>query len=166
MLLGQLCAWKPMKLDLLNAYDFVCLPSSVFGRSRVKDGVLEVSRPGNPLQYPCLENSVDREAWWAAVNGVSESYMTEQLTLHFRQLVETVICGSTQWSVSCMTFQGMVLHFLDNVLINPWTRPHIPYPTVHHIIRNPAILDYLKHQHLQNSLQTTPVCCSQVSIIV
>ena len=30
---------------------------------------------GNPLQYACLENPV-REAWWAAVHGVSESDMT------------------------------------------------------------------------------------------
>ena len=22
---------------------------------------------GNPLQYPCLENPTDREAWWATV---------------------------------------------------------------------------------------------------
>ena len=28
---------------------------------------------GNPLQYPCLENPKDREAWWAAVHGVSKS---------------------------------------------------------------------------------------------
>ena len=27
---------------------------------------------GNPLQYPCLENHVDREAWWAAVRGVAK----------------------------------------------------------------------------------------------
>ena len=26
---------------------------------------------GNPLQYSCLENSVDRGAWWAAVHGIS-----------------------------------------------------------------------------------------------
>ena len=31
---------------------------------------------GNPLQYSYLENSVDREAWWATVHGVSESDMT------------------------------------------------------------------------------------------
>ena len=28
---------------------------------------------GNPLQYSCLENSVDREAWWAAVRRVAQS---------------------------------------------------------------------------------------------
>ena len=28
---------------------------------------------GNPLQYACLENPVDREAWWAAVYGVTQS---------------------------------------------------------------------------------------------
>ena len=28
---------------------------------------------GNPLQYPCLENPMDRGAWWAAVHGVAKS---------------------------------------------------------------------------------------------
>ena len=28
---------------------------------------------GNPLQYSCLENSVDREAWPAVVHGVAKS---------------------------------------------------------------------------------------------
>ena len=28
---------------------------------------------GNPFQYCCLENSVDRGAWWAAVHGVTQS---------------------------------------------------------------------------------------------
>ena len=27
----------------------------------------------NPLQYPCLENSVDRGAWWATAHGVLKS---------------------------------------------------------------------------------------------
>ena len=34
---------------------------------------------GNPLQYSCLENSMDRGAWWAP-HGVAKSNMTEQLT--------------------------------------------------------------------------------------
>ena len=28
---------------------------------------------GNPLQYPCLENLMDRGAWWAAVHGIAKS---------------------------------------------------------------------------------------------
>ena len=27
---------------------------------------------GNPIQYPCLENPMDQEAWWAAVHGVAK----------------------------------------------------------------------------------------------
>ena len=28
---------------------------------------------GNPLQYSCLGNPMDRGAWWATVHGVPES---------------------------------------------------------------------------------------------
>ena len=28
---------------------------------------------GNPLQYPCLKNPMDRGAWYATVHGVAES---------------------------------------------------------------------------------------------
>ena len=30
-------------------------------------------RNGHPLQYSCLEKSVDREAWWAIVHMVVKS---------------------------------------------------------------------------------------------
>ena len=29
---------------------------------------------GNPPQYSCLENPIDRGAWWAAVHGVTQSW--------------------------------------------------------------------------------------------
>ena len=36
---------------------------------------------GNPLEYSCLDNSMDRGARQATVHGVTESDMTERLTL-------------------------------------------------------------------------------------
>jgi len=29
---------------------------------------------GNPLQYACLENPMNRGAWWAIVHGVTKSW--------------------------------------------------------------------------------------------
>ena len=29
---------------------------------------------GNPLQHSCLENPMDRGAWWAILHGVSKSW--------------------------------------------------------------------------------------------
>ena len=29
---------------------------------------------GNPLMYSCLENLMDRGAWWAVVHGVTQSW--------------------------------------------------------------------------------------------
>ena len=41
---------------------------------------------GNPLQYSCLENPMDRGVGWATVHGVTESDLTE-VTEHTRTAV-------------------------------------------------------------------------------
>ena len=45
-------------------------------------------RDGNPVQYSCLENSMDRGAWQATVHGVTNCWGTiKQLSpFHYRGL--------------------------------------------------------------------------------
>ena len=42
---------------------------------------------GNPLQYSCLENTIDRGAWWAAVHGVTRT----QILLSTAQSVQEIV---------------------------------------------------------------------------
>ena len=49
-----------------------------FGHALTGSGRSEV-RNGNPLQYSCLENSMDRGAWWATVHGIAVSDTTEHV---------------------------------------------------------------------------------------
>ena len=58
------------KESACNAGDPDFIPGS--GRSPGKGN-------GNPLQYSCLENYMDRGAWWTTVHGVRESDMTARL---------------------------------------------------------------------------------------
>ena len=69
---------------------------------------------GNPLQYSCLENSMDREAWWATVHGFAKNgtqwttntqspwllYLLTSATLFYKRNWhpnpgKTVLCGSS-----------------------------------------------------------------------
>ena len=55
------------------------------GGSDGKQSACNVGDPGSTprwvrLQYSCLDNSLDRGAWWATVYGIAESNMTERLT--------------------------------------------------------------------------------------
>ena len=54
---------------------------------------------GNPLQYSCLENSMDSGAWWATVHGLAKSrtglsnYITK--TLDWNTIFEKVMHSLT-----------------------------------------------------------------------
>ena len=51
---------------------------------------------GNPLQYSCLENPMDRGAWWSTVHEVTDSWtQLKQLSAH-RLLYSVVSAVSTQ----------------------------------------------------------------------
>ena len=55
------------------------LPANA-GDIRDADSILGSGRSpggghGDPLQYCCLKNSMDREAWWATVHGDAKHWM-------------------------------------------------------------------------------------------
>jgi len=62
------------KVSACNAGDPVSIPGS--GRSPGGGN-------GNPLQYSCLENSMDGGAWWATVHGVAKSWTWLSDFTHF-----------------------------------------------------------------------------------
>ena len=55
---------------------------------------------GNPLQYSCLKNSMDRGAWWSIVHGVVKSRTwLELITLTFTLNNKTTGCHLTPFSI-------------------------------------------------------------------
>ena len=53
---------------------------------------------GTPFQYSCLENSMDRGAWWAAVQGVSKNQTRLSdftFTFHFHALEKEMATHSS-----------------------------------------------------------------------
>jgi len=62
---------------------------------------------GTPLQYSCLENPMDRGAWWAAVHGVATSrtrLSNFAFTFHFHALEKEM---ATHSSVLAWRIPGM-----------------------------------------------------------
>ena len=71
------------------------------------------SREGNgtPLQYSCLENPMDRGAWWAAVHGVAGSWTRLSdctFTFHFHALEKEIATHSSglAWRILGMAEPG------------------------------------------------------------
>ena len=63
-LLYYLLFGSEVKASARDAGDLGSIPGS--GRSPGEGN-------GNPLQYSCLENPMDRGAWWATIHGVAKS---------------------------------------------------------------------------------------------
>ena len=84
----------------LSIYTYMCVYAFLHiymgfpGSSAGKESTCNAGDPGstpglgrfprgghrNPLQYSCLENSMDRGAWKATVHGVAKSQMAERLS--------------------------------------------------------------------------------------
>ena len=92
-LIRSFLTWFPWLLDgkesTCDAGDRGSIPGS--GRSPREGN-------GNPLQYSCLENAMDRGAWRATVNGVAES-RTHLSNQHFHFQTQQM----RKWLVASLT---------------------------------------------------------------
>ena len=87
-------------------------PSANAGDARDTGSASESERSpgggnGNPIQYSCLGNPMDRGAWWATVHEVSKSQA--QLRMHTLLFYPRCIGGNSlvvQWSRLCDSTAG------------------------------------------------------------
>ena len=91
-----------VKASACNAGDLGSIPG--LGRSLGEGN-------GNPLQYSCLENPMDRGAWWATIHGVAKS--RTQLSdftfaFHFHALEKEMATHSSTvaWEIPWMEDPG------------------------------------------------------------
>ena len=71
---------------------------------------------GNPLQYACLENPMDRGAWWATVHGVTKNQT--QLSMH--------VHTHTRKDIAFVPAKQMLCQILVSLYIYPF--PKLSFP--------------------------------------
>ena len=75
------CNQKAENLTLLFSLMLVQFSKGFPGGSYSKESACSIpglgrspgERNGDPLQYSCLGNPIDRGGWWATVHGIAES---------------------------------------------------------------------------------------------
>ena len=100
-------------------------------RRHKRHGFIPVSRRspgegnGNPLQYSCLENPMDRRAWWATVHGVPKS-QTQLKRLSIFRLFSTKLL----WIFSDKSMD-ICFHFINSKSLG--------LPRWHEQLKNPPV---------------------------
>ena len=56
-------------------------------------------RNGNRLQYSCLEDSMDREAWQGTVHGATESDTAEHTAQQHTEMIMKLFCAKYKYSL-------------------------------------------------------------------
>ena len=90
---------------------------------------------GNPLQYSCLENLMDRGTWWAIIYGITNS--RTQLSIHTHES-NTIIKQKKEHFLTTLYTAGIVTDFMHGVqslsrvrlFSTPWTAAYQAPPSM------------------------------------
>ena len=79
---------------------------------------------GNPLQYSCLGNYMDKGAWWATVHGVAKSQTglsTHTHThTHTHRLISTVLYSRQYYYPNFAGEENKVKKFAKHYMTSKW----------------------------------------------
>ena len=162
--------------NLMSLFVFYIFPTSFWkgfpGGLEVKESASNVGDPGsvpglgrspgeengNPLQYSCLKNSMDGEAWQAVVHGVTKSwtwlrdfnftFLLKRLGCLSGCLVSSATVQKLFWG-SCSTFKWSFVEFVGEKEISP------SYPST--ILGLPMLIFNLISFSLENILDIISV---------
>ena len=85
-------------------------------------------RHGNPLQYSCLENPIDRGAWRATVHGVTKSQtQLKQLSMHADTYILAALC--VMWDLSFPTRSWIHAPYIGSTESQPLDSQGSPFPS-------------------------------------
>ena len=89
-------------------------------------------RDGTPLQYSCLEDPMDRGAWWAAVHGVAKSQTRLSnftFTFHFHALEKEMATHSVilAWKIPWTEEPGGLQSIGSQRVGHDWVTKPPPY---------------------------------------
>ena len=115
--------WRKLKMIQRNG-DIPC--SWIWRITFVKMPILLREGNGTPLQYSCLENPMDRGAWWTVVHGVakSQTWLSDfTFTFHFHALENEMATHSSvlAWRIPGTGEPGRLLTMGSHRVRHEWS---------------------------------------------
>ena len=111
---SQVAQWKRICLPMQDTRDVGLIPGS---------GRFPGEGSGNPFQYPCLENPMDRGAWWATVHEAAKS---RTWLSDCTELTETIYrCRWRLDYIATATEENVIMYLIEDKVItnlSNWTQ--------------------------------------------
>ena len=109
---------------------------------------------GTPLQYSCLENPMDGGAWWAAIHGVSKSWIRLRdftFTFHFHALEKEMATHTSvlTWRIPGTGEPGGLLSMGSHRIRHDWS------DLAAAALENTMYSEVIRHSVLQMSIMSS-----------